>query len=320
MDLPAILRGAIDEALSGIAAKDLSHASERLSVRYRGEVSDGFAHLNDDIASRAYLAARMPATYAAIRAAMRRAAEIIPDCSPRSLLDIGAGPGTAMWAAKDCWPDIDSSLLVEASPSIRQWGERFSPLTGIGDITWRAADITVHLNIDQPRDLVTLAYVLSELPEPKRDALVEAAWRATGSLFIIVEPGTPSGWQRILRARDRLIGIGAHIAAPCPHHLACPLIAPDWCHFAQRLARTRMHRIVKHGDVPWEDEKYIYLAASREPMEHPHARVIAPPRSNKTRIELKLCKSDGTSALQSFERRDKANYKIARRRDWGDAM
>ena len=83
-------------------------------------------------------------------------------------------------------------------------------------------------------------------------------------MLIAVEPGNPAGWSRILQVRERLIALGAHIAAPCPHAFACPVVAPDWCH-SRRVARSRMHRRIKFADVPWEDEKFIYLAASREP-------------------------------------------------------
>ena len=320
MDLPATLRGAIDEALNGVSARELARASARLTERYRAEAHDGILHLRDDMAARAYLAARMPATYAAIRAAMAHTREIVPEFSPVTLLDIGAGPGTALWAAKDCWPEIDTALLVEASAAIRQWGERMSARAGIRDVAWQSADITASSTADTPRDLVTLAYVLSELPEAKRDGLIDRLWSLTASLLLIVEPGTPSGWQRILAARNRLISLGAHIAAPCPHQLRCPLAAPDWCHFAERLPRARIHRLVKQADVPWEDEKYIYLAASRAPVDHPDARIIAPPHASKARIALKLCRSDGKVAFHNAERRDAAIYKLARRRAWGDIL
>jgi ribosomal protein RSM22 (predicted rRNA methylase) len=236
------------------------------------------------------------------------------------MLDIGAGPGTAMWAAKDCWPEIDDALLFEGSVAIRKLGESFSALTGIRTVAWRPGDIVTGITIGQPRDLVTLAYVLSELPASKRGVLLDRLWSLTGSVLLIVEPGTPAGWQRILHARKRLIEHGAHIAAPCPHLFDCPLAFPDWCHFAARLARTRIHRMVKQADVPWEDEKYIYLAASRMPVAQPMARIIAPPRSNKARVELKLCTCDGSSRLEAVARRDAVNYKIACRRDWGDAI
>ncbi|HVT53058.1 MAG TPA: small ribosomal subunit Rsm22 family protein, partial [Dongiaceae bacterium] len=98
MQLPPALRQAVDAALDGVPRADLALAQDALSQRYRNEVRDGRAHLADDVAARAYLAARLPATYAAIRAALDAIAERRRDFAPRSLLDFGAGPGTALWA------------------------------------------------------------------------------------------------------------------------------------------------------------------------------------------------------------------------------
>ena len=101
-------------------------------------------------------------------------------------------------------------------------------------------------------------------------------------MLLIVEPGTTAGWQRILDARAQLIADGAHILAPCPHALACPIAQPDWCHFSARVARSRVHRLAKEAEVPWEDEKFIYLAASRTPaVAHalPRARRRRKPRA-----------------------------------------
>jgi ribosomal protein RSM22 (predicted rRNA methylase) len=138
--------------------------------------------------------------------------------------------------------------------------------------------------------------------------------------LVIVEPGTPSGWMRILSARSLLLAKGAHVLAPCPHALACPLVAPDWCHFSRRVARSRIHREIKEADVPWEDEKFIYLAASRMPGKAAEARVIAPPRRASGRVDLKLCRSDGVAERRLVTRREGEAYKRARRLDWGDLI
>jgi ribosomal protein RSM22 (predicted rRNA methylase) len=320
MELPVLLRQAVDRALEGAALGDLTRAAAALSKRYRVERLDGALHLSDDLSARAYLATRLPATYAAIRDAMAKLAQLLPDYQPSSLLDIGAGPGTALWAASDCWPSLSDALLIETSGAIRRWGEALSRAVPVAQVEWQAADISKSLATGKPRDLVCLAYVLSELPANQRPKLIDDLWSFTGDVLLIVEPGTPKGWERILAARSRLIEHGALIIAPCPHRKACPITAPDWCHFSRRVARSRLHRLAKEADVPWEDEKFIYLAASRHKGEAVDARIVGPPRTGKGRIDLKLCCADGVLRERTVSKRDGPLFKTARRRDWGDAI
>jgi ribosomal protein RSM22 (predicted rRNA methylase) len=329
MELPYLLRQAVDRVLEGVALADLKRAAATLSERYRGEKLDGALHLSDDLAARAYLATRFPATYAAIRDAMSKLAELRPDFQPSTLLDIGAGPGTALWAAADCWPGLSDALLLEASDPMRKWGETLSAQGPVAQVEWQAADISKAVttaNISKAvttakiRDLVCLAYVLSELASGSRGKLIDDLWALTGDMLLIVEPGTPKGWERILAARTRLIERGAHIIAPCPHARPCPIATPDWCHFSRRVARSRLHRLAKEADVPLEDEKFIYLAASRKPGLPAEARILAPPRQSKGRIDLKLCGADGSLSQRTTSKRDGAIFKTARRRDWGDTI
>jgi ribosomal protein RSM22 (predicted rRNA methylase) len=318
MQLPPSLRAAIDRELDGIALADLARASEALSQRYRAEVQDGRLHLADDAAARAYLTTRLPATFAATSAALAAVSEVRPDFAPRSALDAGAGPGTATWAAAQLWDGLEDATLVEASPAIRAVGERLG-LT-VPRVTWLAGRLDAALAEASPSDLVLLAYVLDELPEAAREPLIKQLWTLTADTLLIVEPGTPAGWKRILQARDILIHAGAHILAPCPHARPCPLAAPDWCHFSARVARSRLHREAKGGTVPWEDEKFIYVAASRQPGLRARARVIAPPRASKAAVTLKLCQDDGYAADRVFAKRAGESFKVARRLDWGDIL
>ena len=85
MELPAALRHAVERELEGVPLQELKRAGELLSRRYRDEVRDGSMHLSRQTAVAAYLATRLPATFAAIRAAASAAAETLPDFTPRSL-------------------------------------------------------------------------------------------------------------------------------------------------------------------------------------------------------------------------------------------
>lgn len=320
MELPRAIRQAIDAALEGVSLADLQRAAQRLSERYRAETRDGRRHLSDKMAALAYLAARMPATYAAIHASLDAVADLRPDFAPVTILDVGAGPGTGAIAARDCWPAIAEATLVENAPAIRTVGDDLLTASGVATSQWLCHDIAALPMLNGKYDLVLLAYVLDELAPAAIQPLIERLWDATADTVVVIEPGTPAGWSRILSVRAQLVAAGAHLIAPCPHPLACPLAPPDWCHFSRRVARSRMHREVKSADVPWEDEKFIYIAASRRSGLSPQARVIAPPIVRGGTVSLKLCENDGSAAIRLWSRRDGAIFRQARRLAWGDAI
>ncbi len=319
MELPPRLRQAVDSALEGVAISDLTVAAKALSQRYRDEVRDGRLHISDEKLARAYIATRMPATYAAIRASLAALVERQPEFAPKTLLDVGAGPGTVMWAAAETWPSLASATLLEASPAIRAMGERLAAGSAVA-VEWRSVDMTRDASVVEGADLVTLAYVLDELGSEQRTALIDRLWKLTTGALVIVEPGTTAGWRRILAARAQLIAADANILAPCAHALACPVAQPDWCHFSARVARSRVHRLAKEAEVPWEDEKFIYLAASRSAAAIAPARVLAPPESATGRTRLKLCQPNGKLAHRLVTRREGDVFKRARRSDWGDVF
>jgi ribosomal protein RSM22 (predicted rRNA methylase) len=324
MELPPALRAAVDRALSGRRAGDLAAAAAALSQRYRQERRDGRLHVASDDDALAYLAVRLPATYAAVRASFAAIQQARPDFAPKTALDIGAGPGTALWATVDCWPALADAVLIEASPVFRACGEALAREASLPRVTWRTADVATDATDDAmddaPRDLVTLAYLLNELAPEVRSSLLRRLWHATADTLVIIEPGTPAGWQRIIAARAELIEAGAYLVAPCPHAHACPLAPPDWCHFAARVGRSRLHRLAKAAELSWEDEKFSYLAVSRRPAPAAAARVIARPRKGSGRVTLKLCRQDGSASEQLFSRRDGDIFKRAWRSDWGAAL
>jgi ribosomal protein RSM22 (predicted rRNA methylase) len=320
MELPAALRLGVDAILDGVPLGDIRDAARTLSQRYRAEIRDGRLHMNADLTVRAYLATRLPATFAAVSASLTATRDAFPDLRIQSMLDVGSGPGTALWAAASVWPELERSTLLEASEHARKTGQQLARgLIGV-EASWLAGDATIDLSTLQQHDLVTCAYVLDEITPASLPKLIERLWHLTGEMLVIVEPGTPAGWQRILAARAQLIEAGAQIIAPCAHHAPCPIVAPDWCHFSRRVARSRVHRLAKEADVPWEDEKFIYLAASRHAPVARESRVLAPARSGSGRAQLKLCRPDGQVETRMFTKRDGPVFKEARRADWGDTI
>src|SRR4051794_16060396 len=177
MELPPLLRQAIDRALDGVALADLATAAAALSQRYREERRDGAFYIASRRDALAYVAVHLPATYAAVRASFDAIAEARPDFAPKTMLDIGAGPATALWAAADCWPALVDALLIEASPILRTCGEELAAEAGLPQMTWRTTNIATDAIDCAPRDLVTLAYVLNELTPNVRESMLERLWR-----------------------------------------------------------------------------------------------------------------------------------------------
>src|SRR6476646_7783460 len=114
MDLPPHLRHAIDRALHGVPQAELAAASAALSERYRADRPPAAPHVASHRDALAYCAVRLPATYAAVHASLDAVAHALPDFAPRALLDVGAGPGTALWAASAVFPALAEAALVEA--------------------------------------------------------------------------------------------------------------------------------------------------------------------------------------------------------------
>ncbi len=323
MELPPQLKQGVDALLETTPLAALKAAARTLSERYRAETRDGRLHIAEDMAVKAYLATRLPATYAAVRASLDAIGRARPDFRPHSLLDVGAGPGTVLWAAADAWPSLKRATLLEASLPARRIGERLAgPLAVEAD--WRSGDATADTAgagaATAPADLVSAAYLLDEIAPAALPALIERLWRSSADTLLLVEPGTPAGWLRLTAARAHLIEAGAHVLAPCPHRHPCPLAAPDWCHFARRVARSRLHRLAKDAEVPWEDEKFSYLAVTRAPVAAAGPRVLAPPKAGSGKVELKLCGTDGGAGQRLFTSRDGEAFKRARRADWGDTL
>ncbi len=317
--LPAALAAALSELAEGKSRLDLGRSARQISAGYRrtGTSSD---NIRNEEGALAYAMSRMPATYAAIADVLGRVQEVTPDFLPASILDAGAGPGTASWAALAVWPALGEIFQVDHNPALLEIGAALAgadaPLAlqaarrARGDLRGAAA---------RTADLVVAGYALTEVADAE---LVEAAlslWSATEGTLVIVEPGTPRDYARLMTVRVALIAAGARVLAPCPHEQACPLVAPDWCHFAVRLPRRRDHMRLKAGVVPYEDEKFSYLAVSRADARRTASRVIKPPRETKFDVGLEICSATGIET-RTVRKRDRDQFRQARRLRWGDGL
>src|SRR5258705_8995038 len=70
------------------------------------------------------------------------------------------------------------------------------------------------------------SYMIAEVSDAEQSTLTELMWTKTRDTLLIVEPGTPAGYARILTARRQLIASGAHLPPPPPHQRVPPHSAP----------------------------------------------------------------------------------------------
>ncbi len=302
MQLPHALRAALDREGDSAGLAELAAASERLTAAYRvGKPPK----LNSNVDRVAYAVVRMPATYAAVRAALSQYAG-----APRTLLDLGSGPGTVAWAAAAEFPTLESARLVENNVGMVGLAKSLEPPLAA---EWTVGDLLQ----TQPADLVVLSYSLGET---RWQPALEKAWAAAGMALAVIEPGTPAGFALIREVRQWLIAQGAHLAAPCPHELACPMKEADWCHFAARVERSRLHRQVKGGTLGHEDEKFSYVVASRTPVERVGARIIRHPKIEPGLIQLELCTAEGLrrERVKKSVVDRRGAFREARKAGWGD--
>jgi ribosomal protein RSM22 (predicted rRNA methylase) len=317
-DLPAELKSALDARLQGLSRHDAAGRAAVISQTYRD--GGGSGSIRSEADALAYALARMPATYAALTASLNALCEIRPDFAPKNLLDVGAGPGTATWAAAEAFSSLQDFTLLDANRALRALAlDLGGGSTRLRGMRYQHGEARAELARAEAADLVVASYMIGEVGDSERETLAELMWAKTRDTLLIVEPGTPAGYARILALRAQLIASGAHVAAPCPHDGRCPLVAPDWCHFTQRLPRSRAHKQLKSAELPYEDEKFAYVALTRAPLAQRPARVLAQPDVSKVEVTAKLCTAGGL-VIARVPRRAKADYAAARRWRWGDAV
>jgi ribosomal protein RSM22 (predicted rRNA methylase) len=298
------LRAALAGLLDGLPPRQAAQAVERLIASYRGATPTDAPILRDRADVAAYAAYRMPATFEAVRSALEAFAEAAAGWVPGSHTDVGGGTGAAAWAVSATWGGQRPVTVLDwAEPALALGREIAAADPALRDVRWQRSRIGAALTLEST-DLVTVSYVLNELTAPDRTALVDAAADAARAV-VIVEPGTPDGYARVIEARDRLVGAGFHVAAPCPHSAA-------------RVSRSSLHRQVKGGSLPYEDEKFSYVAAARFPVTPAPSRVVRRPQIRKGQVLLDLCETEPSLHRTTVTKRHGDLYKAARDADWGD--
>lgn len=316
MQLPHELQQAIESLVEKDGSlKALQLAREEVSSHYRKGGASALPFKNR-AQLLSYLVTRLPATFAACVKVLEEVRKQLPTFLCASMVDLGAGPGTGTWAALQVFEELRRLHLIEREKEVISVGKEMS--SHWNGATWVQTSLEGAFPLPQA-DLALFSYSLGELENPLK--ALERVWNSQISVIAIIEPGTPKGFAKIRAWREFAIKKGALIVAPCPHSLACPMSGGDWCHFAARVERSRIHRYLKMGGLGYEDEKYSYLVIAKPEQKRRayEGRVVRAPLKKKGHVQMTLCDRNGVLISSTVTRSQSELYPIARDLEWGDA-
>jgi ribosomal protein RSM22 (predicted rRNA methylase) len=273
---------------------------------HRGLVGErklvGSAYLSRAELRQEYEAEIAPRTEAALRRILGRVA--FPQGQPRRVLDLGAGTGAAGRAVRGYFGEDVELVAVDRVPG---------PGILVADLLRgvRPAGVSGRF------DLIVSAHLLNELGlDLDGRARLVAGWcrdlLEPDGTCVVIEPALRETARALLGVRDRLLGAGLRVAAPCFCQTACPALQRDrdWCHDSAEVLVAGRSRV---------DFSYLVLrrsvAAAADPGRY---RVVSDPIKDKGRLRFFVCGVAGRFPLMRLNRdRSAANQALdhARRGD-----
>lgn len=315
MELPKELLQAIYQESETIHQQQILMDAQKISERYREEKANGKSLLTQDSEAIAYSISRMPATYHSVAHVLETLSSLNLNL-PTTMLDIGAGTGAATWAAYEQLP-LKQITCLEREDAMLHIGQRLmnSNYDLKQKVLWEKVDI-VQNTLFTTAELILSSYVLNELKKEERFLVVQKLWQHTQDFLILVEPGTTKSFSMMQAIKQQLIEQGANLIAPCSC-IVCPLPADDWCHFSVRVPRTQLHKRLKGGKAPFEDEKFTYLIFSKKQKVTVPPIILRHPQMKNGHVIFKICSPKGIQEL-TLSKKDGASYKQARKLKMGD--
>lgn len=324
--LPQPIQKVITELLAAPNANGWLQRAQALHLRYmQQEQNKQQRHIRDALDALAYLGLRAPATYAQVWGATAAICEIVPNWQPTTLLDLGCGPGSGLWALLDLLPSLTSATCVDQNAHFLALGRQILNATPAAvTVTWQQADILPGIQQTAAAyDVVLLANILNELNEQQRATLITAAFQRCRNLLIIVEPGTPVGSDIIQSAAQQLASSGTLIAP----YLGNQFVQEAWLHFPQRFTRPpftrRLRQTMRDSTLmasDWEEAKYSYIAVGKgAPEITPWGRVIGPVQISKGALEVPVLTQERRLCIKVLKR-DKQRFAFAKKLRWGELI
>jgi ribosomal protein RSM22 (predicted rRNA methylase) len=299
---------AIETYLSTASTKLLKSSFDKLSYGYRSLQAQTLGSTKEDVD--AYLVGRLPLTFSVLSHLLEL---IKPFFSDRiSILDYGSGPGTALLALAHVWDgELFSYHGLEQKKAMLEAAYFFKERFKLSAY-FHQGDVMTPLQ--GQFDLAIVSYVLNELLQ--QDAFFEILFKHES--ILVIEPGTPDGTDRILALRQEALKRGFHVVLPCPHNQACPLQKPGWCHFFQRVERFKLLKSVKSGLLGYEDEKYSFVFLSKSKTTVHQGVIVDKPKVFPYGVSMNVCSKNGCIEKVTILKKDKQDFKRAKKCSWGD--
>jgi ribosomal protein RSM22 (predicted rRNA methylase) len=324
-NLPNSINKAITDLLLPHENKEWHIAAEQLHNLYTAREKKNGKYINNYLDVLAYLRLRVPSTYAQIFGSLAQVREMIPFWKPKSILDIGSGPGTGVWAAKEIWPSIKIATCVDRENYFISVGSEIIKKAGIEvETTWEQEDITRMKDGKTQFDLVIVANILNELTDAQQKTLLDQLQKCFSGLIVIIEPGTSYG-VGIIQKITPFIQKGNLLAPYINNTFVADTI--NWIHFSQRFKRPEFLRQTRQQmrtsslmASDWEESKYAYTAIGnifRE--EKIWGRTIGSVKRHRGFLEFTVLTQAGISKIKVLKR-NKKEYTFAKNLRWGQII
>ncbi len=329
INLPTSLLAAVSRLLGDTNSRDVLTSARKLHGRYMDTdrtTDRPIVKSGSDVL--AYLSLRYPATYAQIASALEKIKERLPEWKPETVLDLGCGPGTGLFASHEVFPSITTATEVDREDAFLTIGETLARETNLPmNVSWKKQTVAQWIaDAGSPRyDLIIVANVINELPAPAVHDLLSKLAALSGGIVLLLEPGTPHGFKMIQSAAEKITKYRPLVA---PYINGKLVQSHDfWIHFPQRFIRPEFQRAVRSdmrdsnlAASDWEETKYSFVAfGDVTPAMHPHAVAVGAPEIYHGYLTVRLLTESGIETVKVMKRH-KEQYRFAKNLSWGDTV
>jgi ribosomal protein RSM22 (predicted rRNA methylase) len=307
----------LNEVVAGVKQLSLGLTRERKLV--------GQNYMDNPKLLGAYLLFYWPVSYA-------QAASIFQELDglPKSVLDLGCGPGPMTFAAIDAGARL--ATAADRSARALELARSLSVRAGIALSTrsWTPAQPIP----EGAFDLIVMGHALNELFDgdivKRSDFIEKLSERLTPQgTVVLIEPALKDTTRALLQVRDTLVARGFAVKAPCFFRGPCPaLVKPtDWCHAERQWTVPPLVDQIAHAaQLHKSSVKMSYLMLSRRDVAWKEApqgnvfRIVSEPLEGKGRLRYMGCGAAGRTGLALQTKHENENNRTFMNLQRGDVI